>query len=249
MGTGHITKRCSSFAKICEMRGSRIAVIFPEKSASTPRHKSCQAFGNNRVVRQSAPVRISSEHCGRIYDKTLTANAQPEKKQHLPVREIAFDRPRDFLNNRFVYAVISPRARGLTLGVNMNPDKRCNFDCLYCEVDRATPPEHAVLDVGVVASELQPDPRAYPARPAAGTSAIPVVAGRTVAVAPRGVERRRRADPVAPVCRSRAGRCPRPRAGRIPLLQDRAHHQRHRAGPFAGPGKFEARSPSRMKSG
>ena len=88
-------------------------------------------------------------------DKILTANGQPEKKRHLPVREIAFDRPRDFLNNRFVYAVVSPRARGLTLGVNMNPDQRCNFDCLYCEVDRSTPPGQSVLDVGVVALELQ----------------------------------------------------------------------------------------------
>ena len=73
----------------------------------------------------------------------MTANGQPEKKRHPPVREIAFDRPRDFLNNRFVYAVVSPRARGLSLGVNMNPDKRCNFDCLYCEVDRATLPEQS----------------------------------------------------------------------------------------------------------
>ncbi len=88
-------------------------------------------------------------------DKILVANGQPEKKRHLLVREIAFDRPRDFLNNRFVYAVISPRARGLTLGVNMNPDKRCNFDCLYCEVDRATLPEQSALHVGVMATELQ----------------------------------------------------------------------------------------------
>ncbi len=87
-------------------------------------------------------------------DKIQTANGQPEKKRQLPVREIAFDRPRDFLNNRFVYAVLSPRARGLTLGVNMNPDQRCNFDCLYCEVNRATPPEPSALDVGVMASEL-----------------------------------------------------------------------------------------------
>jgi wyosine [tRNA(Phe)-imidazoG37] synthetase (radical SAM superfamily) len=88
-------------------------------------------------------------------DKILVANGQPEKKRHLLVREIAFDRPRDFLNNRFVYAVISPRARGLTLGVNMNPDKRCNFDCLYCEVDRATLPEPSALHVDVMATELQ----------------------------------------------------------------------------------------------
>ena len=88
-------------------------------------------------------------------DKVLVANGLPEKKRHLLVREIAFDRPRDFLNNRYVYAVISPRARGLTLGVNMNPDKRCNFDCVYCEVDRATLPEQPALEVGVVASELR----------------------------------------------------------------------------------------------
>jgi len=87
-------------------------------------------------------------------DKILVANAQPEKKRQPLAREIAFDRPRDFLNNRFVYAVISSRARGLSLGVNMNPDKQCNFDCLYCEVDRAIRPEPSMLNVGVVASEL-----------------------------------------------------------------------------------------------
>jgi wyosine [tRNA(Phe)-imidazoG37] synthetase (radical SAM superfamily) len=88
-------------------------------------------------------------------DKILLANGQPEKKRHLLVREIAFDRPRDFLGNRFVYAVISPRARGLTLGVNVNPDKRCNFDCVYCEVDRTLLPEPSALPVGVMAVELQ----------------------------------------------------------------------------------------------
>src|ERR1041385_9455166 len=45
----------------------------------------------------------------------------------------AFGCPRDFLDNRFVYTVISARARGLSVGVNMNPDKHCNFDCVYCE--------------------------------------------------------------------------------------------------------------------
>lgn len=89
-----------------------------------------------------------------IIDKSSPANGQSEKKRNLSAREIAFDRPRDFLNNRFVYAVVSPRACGLTLGVNMNPDKRCNFDCVYCEVDRVTPPKETQLDVGAMASEL-----------------------------------------------------------------------------------------------
>jgi wyosine [tRNA(Phe)-imidazoG37] synthetase (radical SAM superfamily) len=91
---------------------------------------------------------------GEIHVKTVTVAGLPEKKRHAPSREAVFDQPRDFLNNRFVYAVLSSRARGLSLGVNMNPDKHCNFDCLYCEVDRRTPPLEMKLDVGVMATEL-----------------------------------------------------------------------------------------------
>lgn len=47
------------------------------------------------------------------------------------------------------------RARGLALGVNMNPDKRCNFNCGYCEVDRSAPPLEKSLDVDVMAAELE----------------------------------------------------------------------------------------------
>ena len=74
---------------------------------------------------------------------------------HAPARETAFDRPRDWLGNRFVYAVISSRAHGLSLGVNVNPDKKCNFDCSYCEVDRREPARESRLDVETVATELR----------------------------------------------------------------------------------------------
>jgi len=69
--------------------------------------------------------------------------------------ETAFGCPRDFLGNRFVYVVISPRARGLSIGLNMNPDKFCNFDCVYCEVNRDVPPAERELDVCVMAVELE----------------------------------------------------------------------------------------------
>ena len=69
--------------------------------------------------------------------------------------ETASGCPRDFLEYRFVYVVISPRARGLSIGLNVNPDKCCNFDCVYCEVDRRVPPRESVLDVEAMASELQ----------------------------------------------------------------------------------------------
>jgi len=67
----------------------------------------------------------------------------------------AFARPREFLGNRFVYVVVSSRARGLSIGVNMNPDKRCKFCCEYCEVDRTVPALETSLDVEVMAEELQ----------------------------------------------------------------------------------------------
>jgi wyosine [tRNA(Phe)-imidazoG37] synthetase (radical SAM superfamily) len=69
--------------------------------------------------------------------------------------ETAFGCPRDFLDNRFVYVVVSSRARGLSIGINMNPDKQCNFDCVYCEVHRDEPAKEAVLDLDVMASELK----------------------------------------------------------------------------------------------
>ena len=69
--------------------------------------------------------------------------------------ETASGMPRDFLDNRFVYLVVSARARGLSIGVNLNPDKRCNFDCLYCEVNRREPPRETRLDPGVLAEELK----------------------------------------------------------------------------------------------
>ena len=77
------------------------------------------------------------------------------KEVRAPLIETAFGCPRDFLGNRFVYVVISPRARGLSIGLNINPDKFCNFDCVYCEVNRDVPPAERELDVGVMAVELE----------------------------------------------------------------------------------------------
>jgi wyosine [tRNA(Phe)-imidazoG37] synthetase (radical SAM superfamily) len=45
-------------------------------------------------------------------------------------------------DNRYVYPVVSRRSKGLSLGINLNPDQICNFDCIYCSVNRksALPP-------------------------------------------------------------------------------------------------------------
>jgi len=46
------------------------------------------------------------------------------------------DHRRTFAENRYVYAVVSRRSKGVSIGLNLNPDKVCNFDCVYCQVDR-----------------------------------------------------------------------------------------------------------------
>ncbi len=54
-------------------------------------------------------------------------------------RDVFAHHPRDWRNNHYVYPVISRRSRGLSIGVNLNPDRACNFDCIYCQVDRSLP--------------------------------------------------------------------------------------------------------------
>ena len=63
--------------------------------------------------------------------------------------------PRNFLGNQLVYVMISPRARGLTIGVNLNPDGHCNFDCVYCETDRTQACRPAKIDLDLLSEELQ----------------------------------------------------------------------------------------------
>jgi len=62
--------------------------------------------------------------------------------------------PRSFRGNRYVYPVLSRRAGGVSIGVNLNPDKRCNFDCIYCQVDRAEPVKGEAVDLDRLTAEL-----------------------------------------------------------------------------------------------
>lgn len=64
------------------------------------------------------------------------------------------DHSRQFTDFTFVYPVISRRSRGLSIGINLNPDKRCNFDCIYCEVDRRTPGQASKVDLHRMRAEL-----------------------------------------------------------------------------------------------
>lgn len=64
------------------------------------------------------------------------------------------DHARKFDQLRFAYPVVSRRSQGLSLGVNVNPDKVCNFHCPYCQVDRTTPPQDLQVEFDTLVAEL-----------------------------------------------------------------------------------------------
>jgi wyosine [tRNA(Phe)-imidazoG37] synthetase (radical SAM superfamily) len=78
--------------------------------------------------------------------------------ESVPVRKpllVHRDHRRTFADNFYVYAVVSRRSKGVSIGLNLNPEKVCNFDCVYCQVDRKTPPLVREVDVPRLLEELE----------------------------------------------------------------------------------------------
>jgi wyosine [tRNA(Phe)-imidazoG37] synthetase (radical SAM superfamily) len=61
---------------------------------------------------------------------------------------------RGWRGNAYIYPVISRRSGGLSIGINLNPDTACNFDCVYCQVDRTGTPRVRDVDVERLKGEL-----------------------------------------------------------------------------------------------
>jgi pyruvate-formate lyase-activating enzyme len=79
--------------------------------------------------------------------------------------------------NRYVYVVRSRRSGGVSVGINLDPQKTCNFDCVYCEViDRkaiAKKTGRPAVEAGDVIAELARELDAL----AAGHEAVKAFAG------------------------------------------------------------------------
>ena len=50
--------------------------------------------------------------------------------------------------------MISRRSGGLSIGINLNPDGACNFDCVYCQVDRSGEPKIRKVNIDRLREEL-----------------------------------------------------------------------------------------------
>jgi wyosine [tRNA(Phe)-imidazoG37] synthetase (radical SAM superfamily) len=65
------------------------------------------------------------------------------------------DHDRDAAGFTYVYPVVSRRAGGVSVGINLNPNNACDWRCIYCQVPnliRGTAPE---IDLPLLANELR----------------------------------------------------------------------------------------------
>jgi wyosine [tRNA(Phe)-imidazoG37] synthetase (radical SAM superfamily) len=65
------------------------------------------------------------------------------------------DHSRDSVGLRYVYPVVSRRAGGVSVGINLNTNNACNWRCIYCQVPnlvRGSPPP---LDMPLLEQELR----------------------------------------------------------------------------------------------
>lgn len=64
------------------------------------------------------------------------------------------DHNRIFHNFTYVYPVVSRRAGGVSIGINLNPNNACNWQCVYCQVPNLTRGMAPSLDATLLEHEL-----------------------------------------------------------------------------------------------
>ena len=61
---------------------------------------------------------------------------------------------RDIFKGKYVYPVVSRRAGGLSLGINLNTNNACNWQCIYCEVPNLVRGKPETIDLYELENEL-----------------------------------------------------------------------------------------------
>ena len=72
----------------------------------------------------------------------------------IPIRDLRQHR-RDSAGFEYVYPVLSRRAGGISLGVNLNTNNACNWACVYCQVPGLIRGSPAPIDLDRLESELK----------------------------------------------------------------------------------------------
>ena len=64
------------------------------------------------------------------------------------------DHRRDSAGMKYIYPVISRRAGGVSVGINLNVNNACNWACLYCQVENLSRGGPPPVDVALLEKEL-----------------------------------------------------------------------------------------------
>jgi wyosine [tRNA(Phe)-imidazoG37] synthetase (radical SAM superfamily) len=62
---------------------------------------------------------------------------------------------RDNMGMTYVYPVVSRRAGGVSVGINLNPNNACNWACIYCQVPNLTRGTAPAIDLSLLERELR----------------------------------------------------------------------------------------------
>jgi pyruvate-formate lyase-activating enzyme len=65
------------------------------------------------------------------------------------------DHSRDSAGLRYVYPVVSRRAGGVSVGINLNTNNACNWRCIYCQVPGLTRGAPPPVDLALLERELR----------------------------------------------------------------------------------------------
>lgn len=68
---------------------------------------------------------------------------------------IVTNHKRDIFKSRYIYPVVSRRSGGLSLGINLNTNNACNWQCIYCEVTNLKRGKPEPIDLNLLQNELK----------------------------------------------------------------------------------------------
>ena len=72
-------------------------------------------------------------------------------KQYLSIH----DHSRELSGLKYIYSVVSRRAGGLSIGINLNVNNACNWQCIYCEIPNLTRGSPPPIELDVLENELR----------------------------------------------------------------------------------------------
>ena len=65
-----------------------------------------------------------------------------------------FNHDRNIYKSKYIYPVVSRRSKGLSLGINLNTNNACNWQCIYCQVSNLKLGKPEAIDLKLLESEL-----------------------------------------------------------------------------------------------